>query len=59
MKTVADALTAINHIVQAVAKGELTPGEATSLAGLIEAFRKVAETNDLEQRITRLEARKK
>ena len=59
MKTVADALTAINHIVQAVAKGELTPGEATSLAGLIEAFRKVVETNDLEQRITRLEARKK
>ncbi len=59
MKTAGDALTAINSIVQAVAKGELTPGEATSLAGLIEAFRKVAETNDLEQRITRLEARKK
>jgi len=59
MKTAGDALTAINSIVQAVAKGELTPGEATSLAGLIEAFRKVVETNDLEQRITRLEARKK
>jgi len=59
MKTAADALTAINHIVQAVAKGKLTPGEATSLAGLIEAFRKVAETDHLEQRITMLEARKK
>ena len=59
MKSAGDALTAINSIVQAVAKGELTPGEATSLAGLIEAFRKVAETDDLEQRITRLEANKK
>ncbi len=59
MKNAGDALTAINSIVQAVAKGELTPGEATSLAGLIEAFRKVAETDDLEQRITRLEANKK
>ena len=59
MKTAADALTATNHIVQAVAKGKLTPGEATSMAGLIEAFRKVAETDALEQRITNLEARKK
>ena len=59
MKNAGDALAAINSIVQAVAKGILTPGEATSLAGLIEAFRKVAETDDLEQRITMLEARKK
>ena len=58
MKTAGDALTAINSIVQAVAKGELTPGEATSLAGLIEAFRKAAETDDLERRITRLEENK-
>ncbi len=56
MKTAGDALTAINHIVQAVAKGELTPGEATSLAGLIETFRRTAETNELEKRITELES---
>ncbi len=55
MKSAGDALTAINHIVQAVANGELTPGEATSLAWLVETFRRTAETNDLERRITRLE----
>ncbi len=55
MKNAGDALTAVNCIVQAVANGELTPGEATSLAGLIETFRRTAETNDLERRITRLE----
>jgi hypothetical protein len=56
MKTAGDALTAINHIVQAVAKGELTPGEATSLAGLVETFRRTAETNELEKRVTDLES---
>ena len=55
METAGDALTAVNHIVQAVANGELTPSEATKLAGLIETFRKTAETNDLERRITKLE----
>ncbi len=58
MENAGDALTAINHIVQAVANAELTPGEATSLAGLIETFRKTAETNDLERRITKLEESK-
>ena len=58
MKNAGDALTAINHIVQAVSNGELTPGEATSMTGLIETFRKSAETEDLERRIARLEDRK-
>ena len=58
MKDAGDALTAINHIVQAVSNGELTPGEATSMAGLIETFRKTAETNDLERRISKLEESK-
>ncbi len=58
MKNAGDALTAVNGIVQAGAPGELTPGEATSLAGLIESFRRTAETNDLERRITRLEGTK-
>ena len=58
MKNAGDALTAINHIVQAVSNGDLTPGEATSMTGLIETFRKSAETEDLERRIARLEDRK-
>ena len=58
MKNAGDALTAINSIVQAVSNGDLTPGEATSMTGLIETFRKSAETEDLERRIARLESRK-
>ena len=58
MENAGDALTAINHIVQAVSNGDLTPGEATSMTGLIETFRKSAETEDLERRIARLEDRK-
>ena len=55
MKTAEDALAAINSIVQAVAKGELTPGEAATLAGLIEKFRRVVETDELAGRVDALE----
>ena len=58
MKNAADALAALNAIVQAVAAGELTPAEASGLAGLVESFRKTAEVEDLEKRIAKLEARK-
>ena len=53
-----DALACINRIVQAVAAGDLTPAEGSHLAGLVEAFRKTAEIEDLEKRIARLEAAK-
>jgi hypothetical protein len=55
LKCSGDALTAINHIVQAVARGDVTPGEASKLAGLIEAFQKTAECEDLEHRVRVLE----
>ena len=58
MASAGDALTAVNHIVQAVANGEITPGEATSMAGLVETFRRTAETDDMERRISRLETKK-
>jgi hypothetical protein len=58
MKNAGDALMVIGHIVQAVANGELTPSEATSMAGLVERFRRTAETQDLERRITELEKTK-
>jgi len=58
MAGASDALGALNAIVQAVASGDLTPGEASGLAALVEAFRKTAEIADLERRLTRLEANK-
>jgi hypothetical protein len=45
-------------ILQAVAAGDLLPGEGTTLAGIVEARRKAVETLELEQRISALETRK-
>jgi hypothetical protein len=44
-------------IVQAVATGDLLPGEAATLAGIVEARRKALETQELERRITALETK--
>jgi hypothetical protein len=49
---------AINHqVVQAVAGGELTPEEGTSIANILEARRKAIETLDHESRISGLESK--
>lgn len=45
-------------ILQAVAAGDLTPGEAATLSGIVENRRKAIETQELEQRISALEAKK-
>jgi hypothetical protein len=45
-------------ILQAVAAGELLPGEAVTLSNIVEARRKALETQQLEQRITALESKK-
>jgi hypothetical protein len=43
-------------LLDAVAAGEVTPGEAGELARLLEAHRKLVETVELEARLARLEA---
>lgn len=55
IETAADIPAAMTSILSACAAGELTPGEATSLAGLVEAHRRALETSELEQRIAALE----
>ena len=45
-------------ILQAVATGEILPGEAATLSNIVEARRKALETQQLEQRITALESKK-
>ena len=45
-------------ILQAVAAGDILPGEAATLAGIVEARRKALETQELEQRISALEGKK-
>jgi hypothetical protein len=47
---------ALDKIIQTVGKGEISPGEGQSLISVIEARRRVIETSELEERITKLEA---
>lgn len=51
------ALSALSALTAAVAGGELTPSEASDLAGLIGVYVKTLETRDLEQRLAALEQR--
>ena len=44
-------------ILQAVAAGQLLPGEGTALANIVEARRRAVETEELEARITALEGK--
>jgi hypothetical protein len=57
VETPADVVTAIGALVTAVADGALTPDEAATVAGLLEAKRRALETVDLEQRLATLESR--
>lgn len=56
MKGVESASHAMGALLEGVAKGDLTPSEASALAGLVEGYRKTLETTELEQRIVALEA---
>ena len=42
-------------ILQAVASGDLLPGEAATLSGIVESKRRAIETQELSERITQLE----
>lgn len=57
VRTAEGAADAQAAILSAVAKGELLPGEGTTLASIVESRRRAIETADLEQRITALEQR--
>ena len=55
--TASDAAMAASAILEAVAGGDLTPGEGTAVAGLVETFRRTLETEEIESRIKALEAK--
>src|SRR4029434_718475 len=54
--TAADVLKAQSAAIRAMASAEITPDEAATIAGVLEAKRKAIETADIEQRITAVEA---
>jgi hypothetical protein len=55
MKTVSDAVLAMGALVKAVAEGDLTPTEASELTRMVQAFAKIIETAEFEERIRKLE----
>lgn len=55
MDNVGNGLSMIGVLIAKAAKGELLPDEAAKLAGLVQTYAKVAETTELEDRISRLE----
>jgi hypothetical protein len=54
---VADVPAAIGFIVGAVAKGEITPSEGSTLSGLLGGLRQAYETCELAERLTEVERR--
>lgn len=57
ISTAAEACAAVGEIVEAVSSGDLTPTEATAVAGLVDVFVRTLETRDLEARVQALENR--
>ena len=55
IESAGDAVAAMSGILNAVAAGELTPGEASDVARLLEGFGKILEVSEIEQRIAALE----
>jgi len=55
MKTLNDAVPAMGALVKAVGDGDLTPTEAGELTKMVQAFAKIIETAELEERVRKLE----
>ncbi len=52
-----DSVIAASAVLQAVARGELTPSEGNTVANVIDAHRRALETHELEKRIVALEGK--
>lgn len=57
MQTAKDVAGAIAAVVRAVAAGDLTPDEASTVANVIELQRRAIDTHDLADRLAAIEAR--
>jgi hypothetical protein len=55
IKTAQDAVEASAVIAEAVANGEIVPGEAAALSALVANTTKILETAELSDRLARLE----
>ena len=51
-------MAASSAVLEAVAAGDVTPGEAGAVMALLTGHKSIIEAGDLENRITALEAKK-
>ena len=56
--TAGEVLEALGAVIDATAKGEVTPDEAATVAAILETKRKAIETVDIERRVAALEQAK-
>ncbi len=59
VKNASDVVTALGHVADAMAAGDITPDEAQAVAGVLEGKRRAIETVELETRIAALEQGRK
>jgi len=57
MKSAADAAAAMASLIEAVAHGELTPGEASEVTKILEAYTRSLELCEFERRLSALEGK--
>jgi hypothetical protein len=57
--TPADLVAGLGRVADAVAVGDITPGEGQAVASILEAKRRAIETVDLEARFSALEQERK
>ena len=55
IETADDVLKAQGATIEAMASGQITPDEAATIAGVLDAKRKAIETVQLEERVAKLE----
>jgi hypothetical protein len=58
LKTTQDASLAMLRILEGVAKGELTPSEASEISKILEAYSDTVRLGELEQRIAEMEQKR-
>ncbi len=56
LEKVGDAVKAAAALAEAVAAGDITPGEAGELSKLVDGFTKAVELHEIQQRLDKLEA---
>jgi hypothetical protein len=56
LETAGDAVKATAVLAEAVANGDITPGEAGELSKLVDGFTKAVELHEIQQHLDKLEA---